>query len=341
MESMERVLTGIRPTGRLHLGHFVGALNQWIPLQDEYECFFLIADVQALTTHADDPTLIARSVREVVLDFLSVGLFPNRPNVHFVLQSGIPELYELTVLLSMVTPDNWVSRNPTVMAEKASAVGDVTVGFAMYPVSQAADILFVTQSPNQAILVPVGEDQIPHLRLNNKIAARFNRIYAPVLARCEPLVGKIGRLVGIDGEAKMSKSLGNVINLSDPTETVRRQVMRMFTDPNRTSADVPGAVEGNPVFMYHDAFNRDVAQVADLKKRYRAGKVGDVEVKHALIDALEEFLQPIRERRMMYQENASLCAQFLEEGTAVARKVAQNTLTQVRHAMGLDYQGLF
>jgi len=341
MNSMKKVLTGMRPTGRLHLGHYIGALRQWIPLQETHECYFLIADVQALTTHADDPKLIQDAVTQVTLDFLSVGLDPRRPNVHFVLQSGIAELYELTVLLSMVTPYTWVATNPTVRSELEHIGSGATVGFMSYPVSQSADILFVGENPSDTILVPVGEDQVAHLRLNNKIAAAFNRTYGPTFPMCEALVGDVGRLPGIAGDAKMSKSLDNGIDLSATPETVRKQVMRMFTDPKRVHANTPGTVEGNPVFIYHNAFNDRAEEVAELEARYRAGTVRDVEVKELLIEALERFLGPIRQRRAEAEASPELVAYFLAAGTVRAHELAQATVVRARQAMGLTYPNLF
>ncbi|PIP04274.1 tryptophan--tRNA ligase [candidate division WWE3 bacterium CG23_combo_of_CG06-09_8_20_14_all_40_14] len=338
----QRVLTGIRPTGALHLGHYVGALKQWVPLQNNYDCFFLIADVQALTTHVDQPKLIETSVREVVLDWLAVGLDPKKPNVHFVMQSWVRELTELTMYLSMVTPFSWMESNPTIQSERAALRGEVSAGFMTYPISQAADILFVSPNPQASkkeILVPVGEDQIPHLRGTNKVARAFNSKYGPTFVECAPLVGEVGRLVGTDGQAKMSKSLDNAIYLGDSREALKKRVMSMFTDPKRVRADVPGTVEGNPVFIYHDAFNSNKGEVEDLKTRYRKGTVGDVEVKQKLFEALDKFLSPIREKR----EKASKSADergILEQGTGEAIKIAQETLERVRSAMHLDYPSL-
>jgi tryptophanyl-tRNA synthetase len=339
------VLTGIRPTGPLHLGHYIGALKQWLPLQyEECDCYFIVADVQALTTHADRPKLIEDAVRQVVLDFLGVGLDPKRNNVHFVLQSAIPELTELTVYLSMVTPFTWMESNPTIKSEKAALEKQsrsVTTGFMYYPVSQAADILFVSPDPRVSpapILVPVGEDQVPHLQDTNRIAKAFNRLYGPCYVLCEPIIGEVGRLVGTDGQAKMSKSLGNVIDLRDDEASVRKAVMNMFTDPNRIHPTDPGTVEGNPVFIYHDAFNPDREMVKELKMRYREGKVGDVEVKKLLNTALQEFLSPIRERRQAAEK--SDIRKILLDGTAVARDLAIETLERAKKLMHLDYKNL-
>lgn len=336
----QRVLTGIRPTGPLHLGHYVGALKQWLDMQDKYECFFLIADVQAMTTHADNPSLIQTSVRQVVMDWLAVGLNPHKRNVHFVLQSQIPELNVLYTLLSMITPFSWVERNPTIKSEK-QFISDATLGFMDYPVSQAADILVVSFDPkvnDSKILVPVGQDQLPHLEATNDIARRFNRTYVPTFSECSGLVGEIGRLVGIDGSEKMSKSLGNCIYLSDTSQVVQRSVKRMFTDPTRLKATDPGHVEGNPVFIYHDAFNPNIAEVEDLKRRYLKGTVGDVEVKDRLIIALEAFLEPIRDRR----ERAARedIGEILRSGTHKARQLGKATLERALAATQLNYSDL-
>jgi tryptophanyl-tRNA synthetase len=334
---MNKILTGIRPTGPLHLGHYLGALKQWVELQDNYECYFLVADVQALTTHADNPSLIKDSVRQVILDFLAVGIDPKKDNVNFVLQSAISELTELTVYLSMVTPFSWMQANPTIQSEM-KAVKTVSTGFMYYPVSQAADILFVSPDPlkdRSPILVPVGDDQLPHLRDTNNIARAFNNTYKETFVKCEPLVGKVGRLVGIDGQAKMSKSLNNAIFLKDDEKEIEKKVMSIYTDPNRIHPNDSGTVEGNPVFIYHDAFNKNVEEVEDLKKRYREGTVGDVEVKRKLNSVLQEFLKPIREKRQ-YFENENIM-EFLVDGTSKARVLAKQSLERAKKAMYLNY----
>lgn len=337
---MDKLLTGIRPTGPLHLGHYLGALKQWVELQDKYECYFLVADVQALTTHSDNPSLIKDSVRQVVLDFLAIGLDPKKDNVNFVLQSAIPELTELTVYLSMVTPFSWMQANPTIQTEMKT-VKTVSTGFMYYPVSQAADILFVSPNPsesNSPILVPVGEDQLPHLRDTNNIARSFNNTYKETFVKCEPLVGEVGRLVGIDGQSKMSKSLNNAIFFKDDEKEIEKKIMSMYTDPNRIKPTDPGNVEGNPVFIYHEAFNKNLEEVEDLKKRYREGNVGDVEVKRKLNVALQEFLSPIRERRQAF-ENENI-TDYLIDGTNKARVLAKQSVERAKKAMHLDYQGI-
>ena len=296
----KRILTGIRPTGSLHLGHYVGALEQWVKLQDEYDCHFLIADYQAIADHFHDMELIRRSTLEVALDWLSVGLNPDQSS--FVVQSGVPEHAELMMLLSFITPLGMLERNPTLKGELSQLRQEQkTVGFFNYPMSQVADILLP-----RSHLVPVGEDQAPHIEMTREIARKFNGIFGEVFPEPETLVGRVGRLSGIDGKAKMSKSRGNVILLSDDPQTVKEKVRSMYTDPKRIHATDPGTVEGNPVFQYHDAFNDDKDQVEDFKERYRAGRIGDVEVKSALTEALNRFLEPIREHRARYEQNLDM-----------------------------------
>ena len=330
----KRILTGIRPTGKLHLGHYVGALENWIRLQDEYDCFFLIADYQALGDHIDEMENIKTAVRDVVLDWLSVGLNPEQST--FVVQSYVPEHAELAMLLSMLTPLGMLDRNPTLKSERERISNtSLSVGFYTYPVSQVADILLP-----KAHLVPVGEDQLPHIEMTREIARRFNNRYGDVFPEPDSLVGRVARLMGTDGQAKMSKSIGNVIYLSDEAETVTKKIMSMYTDPTRLRATDPGHVEGNPVFQYHDAFNNDSAEVADLKERYTKGKVGDVEVKQKLIEAVNKFLEPIREVRTRYEQDRNYVDECIENGSAKGRATAQATMEEVRDKMGLKYGSL-
>lgn len=326
----QRILTGIRPTGPLHVGHYVGALENWLNLQEQYDCFFLIADYQALGDHIDDIDLIRDSVRAVALDWLAVGLDPAKST--FVIQSYIPEHAELTLLLSMITPLGMLQRNPTLKAEIEDLKSEsVSVGFFNYPMSQVADILLP-----RADLVPVGEDQAPHIEMTREIARKFNRLFGEVFPEPDTLIGRVPRLRGTDGRAKMSKSAGNVIQLSDDAETVRKRVMSMYTDPTRIRATDPGHVEGNPVFEYHDAFNPNRAQVEEFKARYREGRVGDVEVKKALVEAMDAFLGPIRERRAYFEAHPKLVEEALLEGTRHARNEADETMKAVRSAMRID-----
>ena len=317
----------------MHLGHYVGALANWLKLQSKYECQFLIADYQALTDNFDDPKLVRRSVTEVALDWLAVGLDPERAS--YVVQSAIPEHAELFTLLSFITPLGMLERNPTLKAElERLPTNKRNVGFYSYPVSQIADILLP-----RAHLVPTGEDQTPHIEMTREIARKFNRIFAPIFPEPRSLVGGTGRLMGTDGRGKMSKSQGNAILLSDDADTVARKVRSMYTDPNRLRATDPGTVEGNPVFQYHDAFNPDKQQVEGFKERYRAGTIGDVEVKQVLTEALNQFLNPIRERRAQYAADMSQVEQALREGTERARETAQATMAEVRKAMGIAPAG--
>ena len=330
----KRILTGIRPTGPLHLGHYAGALTQWLALQEEYECFFLIADYQ-VSDYADDIDRVRDAVFEVARDWLAVGLDPKQG--HYVIESMIPEHAELTVWLSWYVGMGRLQRNPTLKAEMAeletrSGEASVPVGFFTYPIMQVANILMP-----KAHLVPVGEDQLPNIELTREVARRFNRLFGEVFPVPEGLVGDVPRLVGLDGNAKMGKSLDNSIDLRDGAETVTQKVMRMFTDPTRIHATDPGHVEGNPVFMYHDAFNPNTDEVQDLKDRYVVGKVGDVEVKERLAHALNDFLDPIRERRAYYDSHPDEVKGALAEGTDYARRVAQQTMAEVRNALRLNY----
>lgn len=327
----KRVLTGIRPTGVLHLGHYIGALENWVRLQDEYDCFFLIADYQAFGDHLEDIGGIRRSVIEVALDWLSVGLDPEKST--FVIQSYVPEHAELAMLLSMLTPLGMLERNPTLKAEREQIdTKNLSVGFYTYPVSQVADILLA-----KAHLVPVGEDQLPHIEMTREVARRFNNRYGAVFPEPQGLVGRVARLPGTDGQAKMGKSLGNVISLSDDAQAVNKKVGSMYTDPTRLHATDPGTVEGNPVFSYHDAFNPNKEEVNELKERYRAGAVGDVEVKQRLAAALNDFLDPIRERRAMFDTRPELVRTALIDGSHRAKRMAAATMHEVREKMGVLY----
>ncbi len=327
MEDKKRILTGIRPTGALHLGHYVGALHNWISLQDEYDCNFLIADYQALSDHFHEIDLIKSSVIDVTLDWLSVGLDPEKSN--FVIQSYVPEHAELAMLLSFITPLGMLERNPTLKGELDSLpIERRSAGFYNYPISQIADILLP-----RAHLVPVGEDQAPHLEMSREIARKFNRMYGEVFPEPETLIGKVGRLSGTDGKGKMSKSQGNVILLSDTKEAVDKKVRGMYTDPNRIRADIPGKVEGNPVFQYLDAFTTNDNNVDDFKRRYKEGNIGDVEIKNYLSKILNDFLDPIREKRMYYKSNMNLVEEALDKGNENARKSANETMKLVRDKM--------
>jgi tryptophanyl-tRNA synthetase len=326
----------MRPTGRLHLGHLVGALGNWVPLQHQYECFYFVADWHALTTDFGDTSRITSFTYENVADWIGAGLDPELSTL-FV-QSLVPEHAELYLLLSMVVPVPWLERVPTYKEQQdALASKDLSsIGFLGYPLLQTADVAIY-----DARLVPVGEDQVAHLELAREAVRRFNAFFgggADVLIEPQPLLTKFGRLPGLDGDKKMSKSLGNTIHLSDSPDEVKKKVMRMYTDPKRVRADIPGTVEGNPVFTYHDAFNSNTAEVDDLKARYRAGKVGDVEVKAKLADALNERLDPIRERRRALLERPDRLKEILFEGSRRARGVAEETMERVREAVKISYR---
>jgi len=329
------ILTGDRPTGPLHLGHYTGALVHRVRLQQEYETYLLIADLQALTDHAEEPESVARAIWEVLLDNLAVGADPKV--VTFVLQSGVPELAALSqIYLNLVTLGR-LQRNPTVKDEmRAKGFGsDVPAGFLAYPVSQAADI-----TGFGAHLVPVGEDQVPVLEQTRELVRRFNRLYGETLVLPEAMVSEVGaRLPGTDGGAKMGASLDNAINLKDPAEVVRRKVMSMYTDPTRLRATDPGHVEGNPVFAYLDAFDPDSARVEELKARYRRGGIGDVAVKRHLAEVLEAFLAPVRERRRELESRPQELRDLLLAGTRRGRKVVAKTLGAVLAAIGLPDMG--
>jgi tryptophanyl-tRNA synthetase len=326
----KRILTGDRPTGKLHLGHYVGSLRNRVALQDEYDSLFIIADLHVLTTQPEKEKIerVARNVRDIVLDYLAAGIDPERSTI-FV-QSAVPETYELNLLFEMLVNVPRLERLPSLkeMARDANLEA-MPFGLLGYPVLQAADILLP-----RAHLVPVGKDNEAHVELTREIARRFNRLYGEVFPIPEGLT-EGPTLVGTDGQSKMSKSLGNAILLSDDAEAVEQKVMGMYTDPRRIRADIPGRVAGNPVFIYHDAFNPDVDQVDDLKERYRQGKVGDIEVKRKLARAINEFLAPQRERRAYYESQPGLVDDILVEGIRRVRGIATETMEMVYDAMGL------
>jgi tryptophanyl-tRNA synthetase len=324
-----RLLTGDRPTGRLHLGHYVGTLRNRIDMQDQFENYFIVADLHTLTTRPERSAIaeISENVHHLVLDYLSVGIDPDRSTIF--LQSAIPETYELNLIFEMLVSVPRLERVPSLKGMARDAQLDsMPFGLLGYPVLQAVDILLP-----RASVVPVGKDNEAHIEVAREIARRFNRLYGEVFPVPRGLIGE--ELVGIDGQSKMSKSLDNTIYLSDDSRTVAQKVKRMYTDPQRVRADIPGKVEGNPVFIYHDAFNTDHELVASLKARYRQGKVGDVEVKQHLEEALNAFLTPIRERRTRLETQSRLVEDILVTGTRRMREVARDTMGMVREAMGL------
>jgi tryptophanyl-tRNA synthetase len=326
-----RILTGDRPTGRLHLGHYVGSLQNRVKYQTSHECFFVIADLHTLTTRPGKDQIKAMNqyIQQIVLDYLAVGIDPNQSTIF--LQSTVPEISELTTLLGMLVSTPRLERIPS-LKEMAHSAGLNTMPFGLlgYPVLMSADILLP-----RANLVPVGEDNRGNVELAREIARRFNHMYGEVFPI--PDIEVEGTLIGTDGQAKMSKSLQNAIYLADDADEVNRKVMGMYTDPRRIRADIPGKVEGNPVFIYHDLFNQDKQEVQELKDRYQHGTVGDVEVKRKLARALNQFLDPIRSRREIYANQPGLIQDILRDGADRMRAEAGETLSLVREEMGLDF----
>jgi len=326
----------MRPTGQLHIGHLVGALNNWVLLQEKYDCFYFVADWHALTSEYADTSKLVVNAYDNVADWIGAGLDPEKST--FFVQSLVPEHAELYLLLSMVVPVPWLERVPTYKEQQENLKDKdlSSVGFLGYPLLQAADVAMY-----DAKFVPVGHDQVAHLELGREAIRRFNGILCggrEVLAEPEPMLTKHSRLPGLDGDKKMSKSLGNTILMSDTPEDVQKRVRAMYTDPKRVRADIPGTVEGNPVFTYHDAFNPDTAEVDDLKTRYRAGKVGDVEVKTKLAKAINSYLEPIRERRAAAIAKPGYLKDVMFEGSKKARAVAIETMERVRDAVKLKYE---
>jgi tryptophanyl-tRNA synthetase len=330
-----RILTGDRTTGKLHLGHYVGSLANRLRLQDEYECIFIIADLHMLTTRQtrEEIAQVPQNIRDQVLDQLAVGIDPER--VTYYVQSVIKEVYQLNLIFEMLVTVPRLSRLPSLkeMARNAHIEEEqMPFGLLGYPILQAADILLP-----RANLVPVGKDNEAHVEITREIARRFNNLYGEVFPVPDVMVPEVGVLVGTDGQGKMSKSLGNAILLSDDAATVEEKVRAMYTDPNRVRADIPGRVEGNPVFIYHDAFNPNTAEVDDLKERYRQGKVGDVEVKRKLATAINNFLDPVRERRAMYAAKPGFIEELIHAGNQRMSALAAETIGMVEDAMGLTY----
>ncbi len=333
MKKQEIVLTGDRPTGPLHLGHYVGSLLNRVALQDLYKQYVLIADIQALTDNADNPTKVRDNVLQVMLDYLAIGIDPKKTTIF--IQSMIPEIAELTILYLNLVTVNRLLRNPTVKTEIAQKnFGEsVPAGFLMYPVSQAADITIV-----KGTLIPVGEDQLPVIEQTNEIVRSFNRMYqTQVFPEAKPMIPKVARLVGLDGQAKMSKSLGNAIFLSDDVDTLKKKVMSMYTDPAHVKVDMPGHVEGNVVFTYLDVFDADTAKISELKAHYQRGGLGDVVLKNYLFEVLNNVLTPIRNRRVEFAKDPGQVMRILLEGTQATRQVAAQTMDQVRQSIKLDY----
>jgi tryptophanyl-tRNA synthetase len=327
----KRVVSGMRPTGKLHLGHLVGALQNWQALQAQYECFYFVADWHALTSNFADTGDIVESAVDNIADWIGAGVDPERSTL-FV-QSMVPEHAELYLLLQMVTPIPWLERVPT-YKEQIEQLADKdlsSIGFLGYPLLQTADVIIYN-----AHFVPVGEDQVPHLELSREVVRRFHNFFGDVFVEPQQLLTLTPRLPGLDNR-KMSKSYNNTIDLSDDAETVKRKIRSMYTDPKRVRADIPGTVEGNPVFVYHDAFNPNHAEVQDLKARYREGTVGDVEVKTKLATAVNAMLDPIRERRAAALARPGYIRDVLIDGSRKAQGIARETLERVRSAVKLKY----
>jgi tryptophanyl-tRNA synthetase len=351
--SKPRILTGDTPTGRLHLGHWVGSIENRLALQDQYDCYFLIANKHAFTTRADKPAEIRQSVIDIATDWLAVGIDPHKSTMF--IQSEVPAIDELTFFFAMLIPFNRVMRNPTLKDEiRDKGLGEnYPFGFPMYAVGQTADILAFRPQ-----LVPVGEDQLPHLEMTREVARRFDQIYCNVdphtedkdylkkgglFPVIEPKLGRVKRLVGTgapgpDGNLlKMSKSLNNAIFLSDDADTVQKKVMSMYTDPKRLRATDPGTVENNPLWIFHETFNPDQNWIKEQQDAYRAGKVGDVVIKRKLIEVLNAFIEPIRTRRKHFEERVDEVLDALREGTKRANAVAEETLYLAKKAMKQDY----
>jgi tryptophanyl-tRNA synthetase len=327
---VKKILTGDNTTGRLHLGHYVGSLENRVKLQDEYKTYIILADTHSLAypKYVNDPETVSDSITQVLMDNLAVGLDPQK--VTFFQESAVSQIYQLGTIFSMLVTHNRALRNPTIKEEiRDKSLGDnYSLGFIFFPLLQVADILCVN-----ADLVPVGEDQLPHIEQTNEVVRKFNSLYGETFKEVQGLVGRVKRLVGIDGNAKMSKSLNNAIYLSDDEAELKRKVMSMYTDPKRLHPTDPGTVEGNPVFIYHDAFNPNTSEVDDLKERYRLGKVGDVEVKTKLFETLNTFLTPIREKRSYYEQHLAEVTDILHAGNDVVRQQAQETLDKVLIAL--------
>ncbi|HTW94527.1 MAG TPA: tryptophan--tRNA ligase [Tepidisphaeraceae bacterium] len=353
MNGKPRLLTGDTPTGKLHLGHWVGSVETRLALQDQYDCFFIIANKHAFTTRADRPEEIRQSVIDIATDWLACGIDPNKSKM-FV-QSEVPAIDELTFFFAMLIPFNRVMRNPTLKDEiRDKELGDnYPFGFPMYAVGQCADILAFRPA-----VVPVGEDQLPHLELTREVARRFDQMYCGVHAQTEdkdyvargglfpviePKLGRVTRLVGTGGPdaegrlLKMSKSLNNAIFLADEADVVQKKVMGMYTDPKRIRATDPGTVENNPLWIFHETFNPDKAWVTEQEEAYRQGKVGDVVIKRRLVEVLNTLLEPIRQRRKSFEQRPADVLDALRVGTQRANEVAEETLQLAKRAMKQDY----
>ncbi len=331
MNTSQTILTGDRPTGQLHLGHYVGSLRQRVLLQHDHQQFILVADLQGLTDNGSNPQKISSNILEVMADYLAVGIDPQKTTI--CLQSALPALAELSALYMNIVTVARVERNPTVKNEIAQKgfSRSLPVGFLAYPISQAADI-----TAFKAELVPVGDDQLPMIEQTNEIVHKMNSLTTtPILQHCKALLSDVSRLPGIDGNAKMSKSLGNTLTLSASEEEIHRAVSAMYTDPNHLRVADPGQTEGNVVFTYLDAFHADKAFVAEMKAHYRRGGLGDRQCKNALETCLQELLAPIRERRATYIQDKGMLLTLLRRGSERAHELTQRTLHEVKRGLGL------
>jgi tryptophanyl-tRNA synthetase len=334
MTPRKRILTGDRPTGALHLGHYIGSIKNRVELQDSYDCYLIIADLHMLTTKpAKEDILKSReNIHQMVLDYLACGIDPAKTTIY--LQSATPAVYQMNLIFEMMISINRLSGLPSLkeMARNAHLEPDsIPFGLIGYPVLQSADILM-----GKADLVPVGKDNEAHVELCRDIARKFNMLYGDILPQPEAMLSSVPTLLGTDGKGKMSKSAGNCIFLSDDAKTVEKKIKAMYTDPARIHADVPGTVEGNPVFQYHDVFNPNKEEVEDLKARYRKGTVGDVEVKEKLTVAVNRFLDPIRERRRVYEGQKGYVEKVVYEGTLKMIELSNQTVKEMLSAMGLS-----
>lgn len=340
--TQSRLLTGDTPTGKLHLGHWIGSISNRIKLQEHYDSYLIIANMHAFSTHWDQPQSIRDSVLDITLDYLAAGIDPNKTQIF--IQSEIPAIAELTFLFSMLTPYNRLMRNPTIKSEiKDKQLGDsYPFGFLLYPVGQIADILAFRPD-----VVPVGEDQLPHLEMTREIARRFNHTYcsddAPLFNDIQPLISETPRLPGTGGPneegqlLKMSKSLNNAILLSDDADTVKKKIMGMYTDPNRLRPTDKGVTDNNPLWIFHDTFNPDPNWVEDAKQRYREGRIGDVECKKRLVEVINDLLEPMRQRRQKWLKEQDEILKILQAGTEKANELAETTLQEVKSCIKQDY----
>lgn len=338
MNLKKRLLSGDRPTGKLHLGHFVGSIKNRVALQNVHECFLLIADVHTLTTKPTKQEIleVENNIFEIIIDWLSCGINPDLTTIY--LQSAFPQVYELHVLLSMLVSLNKLTGMPSLKEMARNAHIDdnsVSIGLISYPVLQSSDILLL-----KANVIPVGKDNEAHIELTRDIAKKFNHLYGNVFPYPATLLGDSPSLVGIDGNGKMSKSANNAIYLSDPAEEVVKKVRRMFTDPNRIHATTPGRVENNPLFIYHDIFNPNLDEVNDFKTRYQEGKIKDIDIKNRLAEELNFLLTPIRERRKELENNPEYIKKIIKEGSEKVRSIAEKVLKETKEAMGLNYKWL-